>query len=157
MCTVKYIIKKYENHSIIININNKLVKSENRYNIPLTTAEKINMIIKKLNSNKATGPDKISIVILSPNIIDSHVANIINHDTDNNSFSEGAKIATVRPIYKKSDRDKIENYRPVSVLNCFSKVYKRYLHKQFKPFVENFHSGFVTAYRKRYIIVVIMY
>ena len=107
MCTVKYIIKKYENHSIIININNKLAKSENRYNIPLTTAEKINMIIKKLNSNKATGPDKISIVILSPNIIDSHVANIINHDADNNSFSEGAKIATVHPIYKKSDRDKI--------------------------------------------------
>ena len=90
-----------------------MVKSENRCNIPLATAEQINKIINKLNPNKATGPDKIlpKIVILSANIIGSHLANIINHDIDNNSVSEGAKIATVHPIYKKSDRDKIENYR----------------------------------------------
>ena len=31
MYTVKSIIKKYENHSSIININNKMGKSENRY------------------------------------------------------------------------------------------------------------------------------
>ena len=90
-----------------------MVKSENRYNIPLATAEQINKIINKLNPNKATGPDKIlpKIVILSANIIGYQLANIINHDIDNNSYSEGAKIATVHPIYKKSDRDKIENYR----------------------------------------------
>ena len=58
-----------------------------------------------------------------------HLANIINYDVDNNSFSEGAKIATVRPVYKKSDRDKIENYRAVSILNCFSKVYETFLHE----------------------------
>ena len=80
-----------------------MVKSENRYNIPLATAEQIKKIIKKLNPNK--GPNKIppEIVILSANIIDSHLANIINHDLNNNSFSEGAKIATVHPIYKKSE------------------------------------------------------
>ena len=90
-----------------------MVKSENRYNITLATAEQINKIINKLNPNKATGPDKIlpKIVILSANIIGYQLANIINHDIDNNSYSEGAKIATVHPIYKKSDRDKIENYR----------------------------------------------
>ena len=78
-------------------------KSENRCNIPLATAEHVNKIIKKLNPTKAIGPDEIppKIVILSANIIDSHLANIINHGLDNNSFSEGAKIATVRPIYKK--------------------------------------------------------
>ena len=38
MSTVKSIIKKYENHSGIININNKVVKSGNRYKIPLATA-----------------------------------------------------------------------------------------------------------------------
>ena len=34
-------------------------------------------------------------------MIDSHLTNIINHDLDENSFSEGAKIATVCPICKK--------------------------------------------------------
>ena len=75
------------------------------------------------------------IVILSANVIDSHSANIISDDLDNNSFSEDAKIATVRLICLKSDGEKIGNYRPVSVLNCFSKVYERFLHEQFKPFV----------------------
>ena len=60
-------------------------------------------------------------------MIDSHLTNIINHDLDENSFSEGAKIATVCPICKKNDRDKVENYRPVSILNCFSKMYNRFL------------------------------
>ena len=90
-------------------------KSENRYNIFLATGEQINKIIKKLNSKKATAPNKIppKIAILSANITDSGLANIINHDLDN-SFSDGPKIATVRPIYKKNNRDKIENYRPAS-------------------------------------------
>ena len=106
-------------------------KSENRYDTPLATAEQMYKIIKKVNPNKATGPDKTlpKIVILSANIIDCHFANIINHDLDNNSFSEDAQIATVRQIYKKSDRDKTENCRPVSILNCFSKVYERFLHR----------------------------
>ena len=70
MSSVKSIIKKYENHSSIINMNNKVAKSENRYNITLTTAGQIIKIIKKLNPNKATGLDKIppKIVILSAKI-----------------------------------------------------------------------------------------
>ena len=39
MYTAKSIIKKYENHSSVININNKVGKLENRYDIPLATAE----------------------------------------------------------------------------------------------------------------------
>ena len=62
-------------------------------------------------------------------MIDSHLTNIINHDLDENSLFEGAKIATVCPICKKNDRDKVENYRPVSMLNCFSKTYNRFLHE----------------------------
>ena len=82
MSTVKSVIKKYENHSSIININNKVGKSENRYDIPLAAAEQINKIIKKLNPNKATGADKIppQIIFLSANTANSHLAIIIRHD-----------------------------------------------------------------------------
>ena len=58
MSTVKSIIKKYENHSCIIKITNKVDKS--KYDISLATAEQINKIVKKLNPNKTTGPEKIS-------------------------------------------------------------------------------------------------
>ena len=61
---------------------------------------------------KATGPDKIlpKIVRLSDNIIDLHLTNIINSDLLKDSFSEHAKTASVRPIFKKKEHDKIENY-----------------------------------------------
>ena len=87
MSTVMSIIKKYENHSSIIDTNNKVDKAGNRYYIPLAKAEQI---IKKLNPKKTEGSGKIppKIVILSANIIDSHLANIINRDLDNTSFSE---------------------------------------------------------------------
>ena len=56
---------------------------------------------------------------LSANVIDSHLANIINKDIDLNCYSESAKI---RPIFKKDEKTKVKNYRPVSLLNIFSKI-----------------------------------
>ena len=82
--------------------------------------------------------------------MDSHLMNIINNDLSNNSFSNEAKVATVRPIYKKKSRDKIENYRPVSILSCFSKVYEKFLLEKFKPFINTFLSKFIAAYRENY-------
>ena len=66
------------------------------------TTNQINKIIKEVDPNKATGPDTIppKIIKLSAYVIDSHLTNIINSDIEKNSFSEGAKIASVRPILK---------------------------------------------------------
>ena len=68
----------------------------------------------------------------------------------NNSFSDEAKIAPVRPMYKKKSRHQVENYRPVSILNTFSKIYERYIHNSLIPFVDNFLSVFISAYRQTY-------
>ena len=73
---------------------------------------------------------------MSANVIDYHLANIINNDITNNVFSEKAKVASVRSIFKKNESEKIENYRPVSILNCFSKVYEKFLLEMFKPFIK---------------------
>ena len=53
------------------------------------------------------------IVRLFANIIDLRLTNIINSDLLKHSFSEDAKTASVRPIFKKKERDKIENNRQV--------------------------------------------
>ena len=149
---MKSIIKQYENHSSIINIKNHIDSPATRSDIPTAKIEDINNIIKNINPKKATGPDKIppNIVRLLANIIDSHLMNVINNDLSNNSFSNAAKAATVWWIYKKNFRDKIENYRPVSILSCFSKVYKKFLLEKFKPFINTFLSKFIAAYRENY-------
>ena len=84
------------------------------------------------------------------NVIDSHLANIINKDIAHNVFSEKANVASVRPILKKNEREKIENYRPVSILNCFSKVHEKFLLEKFKSFINSFLSEYMAAYRENF-------
>ena len=112
----------------------------------------VNKIIKSLNPRKTTVPDGISVKIFkfARNVIDSHLTNIINRNMKGNKFSEDAKTDLVRPLYKKNDRDKIQNYRPVSIFNGFSKVYERYLLNSLSNHIEKILSNIIAAYRKRY-------
>ena len=65
-------------------------------------------------------------------------------------FSNTEKIACITPAFKKDDRYKKENYRPISVLNAFSKIFERFLLDQMVPYLENILSVFISAYRKHY-------
>ena len=89
---------------------------------------------------------------LSANLIDSHLENIINKDIDLNCYSENGKIGNVRPIFKKVERTKAKNYRLVSLLNIFSKIYERFIYENLTPFVNYFLSEFISAYRKTYSV-----
>ena len=134
--TFKNFMKEYENYPSIINIKNQNL-AKRSYKIDFATANQVNVIIKEVDLKKATGPDKIppKIVKLSANVIDSHLTNLINSDIKKNSFSEGAKIASVRPIFKKNERE--------NVLNCFSKIYEKYILEQFKSFLNDFLSQYM--------------
>ena len=149
--TVLDIINKYKDHPSITKIK-ELGINKTSFEFPEATTEDINKIIRKLNPNKATGPDHIPIKVIkaSGNIIDSHLTYIINKDRKTNKYSEDAKTALARPIYKKDDRDQIKNYRPVSLLNGFSKVYERFLHDSLSKFTDQIFSKFISAYRKSY-------
>ena len=97
----------------------------------------IHKIIRKLNRNKATGPDHtpIKVIKASANIIDSHLRYIINKDRKINKHSEDAKTALVKSVYKKDDRDQITTFRSVSLLNGFSKIYG-FLHDSLSKFTD---------------------
>ena len=96
-------------------------------------------IVKSLNINKATGRDGIplKLINLSANFVDKYLTSIINHGISRSYFSDGAKNALVKPIYKKKDRQSKENYRPVSILNGFSKVYERFINDSMLPITQN--------------------
>ena len=53
-------------------------------------------------------------------------------------------------MFKKKELNKIENYRTVSILNCFSKIYEKFLLQAFKPFTDTFLSEYIAAYREHY-------
>ena len=43
-------------------------------------------------------------------------------------FPDDLKITKVTPIYKTEDKSDLSNYRPISVLSCFSKILERIMH-----------------------------
>ena len=81
---IRKIIENYRNHSSIFKIT-EILKEKPISTFEATTGD-INKIIKSLNSNKATGPDRIPLkfIKITPNVTDSHLAYIINKNT----FSE---------------------------------------------------------------------
>ena len=87
---------------------------------------------------------------MSADITDCHIANITNKVISDNKFSENAKTATVRQTFKNGDRTEMKNYRPVSLLNIFTKIYERFLHENLTNYVDTFLSKFISAYRKSY-------
>ena len=153
----KRIIEKYKNHPSIKSIQDTFpVKKQ--FKIEEAKVEQVNKILRNINSRKATGSDKIppKIVKMSANIIDSHLTNTINSDLKRNAFSDSAKVASIRPIFKvKGERTEIKNYRLVSIRKCFSKVYERFIHENPMSSVTNFLSDFVQLTEKA--IVQILY
>ena len=91
--TVAKIIKHYKNHPSTETINKICTKKEN-FDVLTATTEEVNKIMKELDPKKATDLDKIppEVVKMSANVIDSHLANIINNDIGQNVFSEKTKV-----------------------------------------------------------------
>ena len=52
------------------------------------------------------------------------------------------------PIFNKHDPIKAKNYRPVSVLSVFSKVFERIMHKQIIECINPFLSPYLCGYRQ---------
>ena len=81
-----------------------------RPDLPKPTESDISKIIKSLDTNKATGPDGIFVnfVKVSYNVIDSHLHKFFAFYITENKYSQHAKTAKVRPIFKKDERTKIK-------------------------------------------------
>ena len=76
---------------------------------------------------------------------------ILNSCFSTSTFPDLAKRASVTPIDKgDTDKDIYTNYRPVSVLNTFSKIIESSIFDQLTKYANDFLETFVGAYRKLY-------
>ena len=61
---------------------------------------------------------------------------------------QNKKKAEVIPVFKKKDRNNVENYRPVSTLPKFSKLYERCLYDQMYKYFNHILSKWQCGFRK---------
>ena len=85
-----------------------------------------------MSSKNSSGYDNISpklIKSIAPLIVPS-LTLIINQSLTTGVFPDKLKIAKVIPIYKKLDKTQIQNYRPISLLPSFSKIFEKIAYNQ---------------------------
>ena len=100
-------------------------------------------LIKGMKSHTSMGVDKIPsrLLIVAADITAEPLTNPINATMLEESISPDAeKRASVTPVFKKDYKLLKTNYRPISVLNVFSNVFKRFLLNQMLPFIGNVMS-----------------
>ena len=51
-------------------------------------------------------------------------------------FPHRLKIAKVIPVFKKGDRAKLSNYRPISLLSIFSKTFEKLVYKRLISYID---------------------
>ena len=96
-----------------------------------TTSDEVNRIIEKLDCKTSCGIDQISsnVVKYVAPYISIPLSHIFNLTFATGSIPDQLKIALVTPVYKSSDKNIFSNYRPISVLPCFSKVLEKLMYK----------------------------
>ena len=77
--TVKEIIESYKNHPSVVAIKENILQGSLSFDLPPSSQEDINKIVKSLNANKASGSDGIplKLIKLSANVVDKYLTRIM--------------------------------------------------------------------------------
>ena len=112
-----------------------IVYSENAIQNVHTTVDDIKTIVSQLN-NSAAGHDELPPSIMKQlcNEYCIPLSYIINSSIIQGDFPEELKLAKVIPIYKADNEQHIQNYRPISVLPFFSKIFEKIIYNKLLEF-----------------------
>ena len=104
------------------------------------TPQEIETITRLLNTKKSIGPYSIPVFLLK--ILSIHtaqpLAKIVNLSFEIGIFPDKLKVDKVNPLYKKGTCDNPSNYRPISILSVFSKIFEKLMHQRLYKFLELF-------------------
>ena len=102
-------------------------KTDNRINEVLLSRELILKIINDLNPNKAHGCDGISIKMIKMcgDSIAIPLMIIFNNALNTWVFPDLWKKGNIVPVHKKESKHLVKNYRPISLLPLFGKIFEK--------------------------------
>ena len=153
---VEVICKSFANHESVKAIKeNNITENLTAGNSHLlkVSACDVEQHLRNIDGKKCTGIDKIppKLIKLSAKVLSQPLAIAINNSFNKGIFPDNAKISCVSPLDKHTDdKYSVTNFRPVSILNTFSKIYEKIVKyfliskvkHNFSPFLFTFHKSF---------------
>ena len=109
-------------------------------------------LMKKLPSNKASILNDIPVLVMKQfaNCYCEKLANILNDCFKENRFPNLIKVAEISPVFKKLDNTSKDNYRPISTLSNFAKLFESIIYSQLNDYMEDKFSKYLTGFRKNH-------
>ena len=106
---------------------------------PYTSTKEINKIIDSLKSKNSSGYDEIPtrIIKISKPCIISPLINICNKMLAQGNYPERLKFSLIKPVYKSGDKSSPSNYRPISPVPAFSKIFEKVIYKRLSDHLNN--------------------
>ena len=146
------VLQRYDNHESIQRIRDGQ-DDTNKFTFQKIDVNNICKRLSKLVSNKATGHDGVPPKLLKAGakVLCYPLLHLVNKCIEQSIFPSSLKKAEITPIFKKGDCLQKENYRPVSVLSCISKIFEGVLVDQLSQYFEDFHmSPYISGFRKHH-------
>ena len=154
-------------NNYFINVGNSLARSIQSDNDPLLYLQtniksiyipeldkiEIKSTISSMN-NSSSGYDELPASIMKQ-CIDSYIEPLtllINKSIQQGVFPVELKIARIIPLYKGENNQLIHNYRPISVLPFFSKIFEKIVYKYVVDFLDdnNIFYQYQFGFRKHH-------
>ena len=106
-------------------------------------------IIKEFENGKASDIPTI-LIKKSATMIAPTLAKLYNNCMNSGTFPQIFKTGKITPIFKKGNKELLENYRPVSILPIFGKIFEKIIYKRLYSFFtkENVLSNTQFGFRK---------
>jgi hypothetical protein len=121
-------------------------------NVPVTSKE-IKDIMKSIKNKNSFGYDEISsrVLKLSMPFIIAPLVHLCNRSLLTGIFPSRLKYSQVYPIFKKGEKTDISNYRPISLLTSFSKIFEKVIFNRLHTHVtvNNLLNSDQYGFRKR--------
>ena len=85
-----------------------------------------------MKPNKSSGPDNIGPKLMKEvaEILIDPLVHIFNLSLTTRVVPDKLKIAKIIPVFEKGDPQLPSNYRPISLLNVFSKLLEKIMYKR---------------------------
>ena len=146
-------IAKWRNHPSILAITSEY-KNRANFSFNFVSKEDVLTEIKVLDVSKAIQESDIPVKIIkaNENFFVEAICFHFSKSLQNGKFPNCLELANITPVFKKCKRHvrSVVNYRPVSILPVFLKIFERLFSRQLLEFFDNILSKFRCNFRKGY-------
>lgn len=117
------------------------------------TETEVFQTIMSLPNSSAVGIDELSTKFIKENadLLATPLAALFNRSVVSGVFPENFKISIIIPLFKSGDRSSVSNYRPISLLPIFSKIFEKIIHRRLTDFLDSigFFADSQYGFRKK--------